>query len=168
MFVAFLGLHIPLIGIIVLLILNSGSSINKAAFFLLTLGLTLLATVVTLFILNALISPLKQTQRALRAYINHMDTPLLPDVFEDELGLLMHDINRLTTRHPGHAGMEKATQALAQTLAALSELSTRSAALLNGPDTAPATMAQTLNELIDHHKRQIQNCLDEINAGTVR
>lgn len=95
MFIAFLGMHIPLLGIIVFLILSSGSPVDRSVLFLLTLGLTLLATGITLFILNALTLPLSKTQHSLREYINNNSIPNLPAGHTDELGLLMHDINRL-------------------------------------------------------------------------
>lgn len=78
MFITFLGIHIPLIGIIVLLILSSGSTVNKPAFFLLTLCLTLLATGITLFVLNMLTFPLRKTQHSLHEYLEKDFIPNLP------------------------------------------------------------------------------------------
>jgi methyl-accepting chemotaxis protein len=95
MFISFLGIHIPLFGIIGLLILASGSNINKVSFLLLTIGFTLLATVITLFLLNLLIAPLRKVQLCLNNYIENKEIPNLPDGFTDEAGLLMRDVNTL-------------------------------------------------------------------------
>ena len=93
MFVAFLGIHIPLFGVIGLLIYSSGSTIDKVSCFLLTLGLTLLATVVTLVILNGLVLPIKSAQRSLSDYLDKQAMPNLPTDMTDEVGILMRDIN---------------------------------------------------------------------------
>jgi len=93
MFVAFLGTHVPLFGVITVLIITSGSTLNKISFFLLTLGFTLLAAVVTLFVLNFLTSPVRKIQLSLNDYIEHNTIPNLPEDFDDELGLLMREVN---------------------------------------------------------------------------
>lgn len=93
MFVAFLGIHIPLFGVIGVLIASSGTTVNKIAIFLLTLGLTLLATTITLFILNALVEPLKETQQSLSNYLKTKTMPGLPQDMTDEMGLLMRDVS---------------------------------------------------------------------------
>jgi signal transduction histidine kinase len=92
----FVGIHIPLFGIIGLIIFTEGSVINKMPVFLLTLGLTLLATAVTLYTLNALVLPLKKAQRSLADYLDKQTVTNLPIEYNDEVGLLMRDINTVT------------------------------------------------------------------------
>lgn len=103
MFVAFLGIHIPLFGVIGALIISSGTTVNKLAIFLLTLGLTLLATTITLFVLNALVEPLKATQQSLANYLRTQTMPDLPQDMTDEMGLLMRDVS--VAVNGLHAGM---------------------------------------------------------------
>lgn len=93
MVIASIGINIPLLGIIVILITTAESPVDKAGIFLLTLGLTLLATVLTLFVVKQLIMPLKKTQNVLSIYLKKRIKFQLPSNFTDELGLLMHDIN---------------------------------------------------------------------------
>ena len=93
MFPAFLGVHIPLFGIIGLLLFTAGTTINKMSVFLYTLGFTLAATAITLFILNAMIAPVKKAQRSLANYLDKQTVPNLPVEYDDEVGLLMRDIN---------------------------------------------------------------------------
>lgn len=92
----FIGIHIPLFGIVGLVLLTSGTVVNKMPVFLLTLGLTLLATTITLLTLNGLILPLKKAQRSLAAYLQKQTAPNLPVEYSDEVGLLMRDINIVT------------------------------------------------------------------------
>jgi len=97
MLIAFVGIHLPLFGVIGILITSAGGPINKAALFLLALGLTLLSTIVTLAILSALIMPLKTAQTALSNFLRTRTIPSLPNEFTDETGLLMRDINTVVS-----------------------------------------------------------------------
>jgi signal transduction histidine kinase len=90
---AFIGIHIPLFGIIGLLLFTAGTTINKMPVFLYTLGFTLAATAITLYILNAMIAPLKKAQRSLADYLHKQTVPNLPVEYDDEVGMLMRDIN---------------------------------------------------------------------------
>lgn len=89
LFIAFLGIHIPLIGLIVFIVLFPGD-IPSSTIFLLTLALTLGATVATLFVLRGLLSPLQMTKKALEQYILKRTLPDLPLEYPDEAGILMH------------------------------------------------------------------------------
>lgn len=89
LFIAFLGIHIPLIGLIVFIVSFPGD-IPSSTVFLLTLGLTLSATVVTLLVLKGLLSPLHETKEALEQYILKRELPELPTHYPDEAGVLMH------------------------------------------------------------------------------
>ena len=89
LFIAFLGIHIPLIGLIVFIVLFPGD-IPSSTIFLLTLALTLAATVATLLVLKGLLSPLHITKAALEQYILNRALPDLPMEYPDEVGILMH------------------------------------------------------------------------------
>lgn len=146
MFIAFLGIHIPLFGIIAMLIAASGSDISKIDFFLLTLGLTLLATLITLFILNALMLPLKKTQRSLADYLANQTIPHLPEEYTDEMGLLMRDINTVIGSLHAHLDeKDRVIQALSHDL------------------RAPATNILALIHLIKEEKDK-----DELNKYVAR
>ncbi|MET0391730.1 MAG: HAMP domain-containing sensor histidine kinase [Chitinophagaceae bacterium] len=85
LFIAFIGIHIPLIGLIVFIVLSPGD-IPSSTIFLLTLG----ATVATLLVLRGLLSPLHMTKQALEEYILTRSLPDLPMEYPDEAGILMH------------------------------------------------------------------------------
>lgn len=91
LFVAFLGIHIPLIGLIVFILMASGI-VSNGAVILLTLFLTLAATSVTLFVLNGLLSPLRECKQTLKEYLNEHKLPQLPLTYQDEAGQLMQHI----------------------------------------------------------------------------
>lgn len=117
--VAFIGIHIPLLGIIAALIYTSGPAINKVPLFLLTLVLTLLATAITLLVLNALVLPLKKAQVSLANYLNNKSIPDLPNGYTDEVGVLMRDINTvITTLHNNIEEKDKVIKALSHNLRA--------------------------------------------------
>lgn len=88
LFIAFLGIHIPLIGLIVFLI-SSPNSLTPLTVLLITLGLTLLATGGTLFVLNNLLEPLHASKKALDLYLKNRTLPNLPVQYKDEAGILM-------------------------------------------------------------------------------
>lgn len=92
LFVAFLGIHIPLIGIIFFVVLNDTQSLTRLDIILYTLLLTLVATAVTLFILNRLIRPIAVAKDALRDYLEAKVLPQLPTTYADEVGVLLRDI----------------------------------------------------------------------------
>jgi signal transduction histidine kinase len=91
LFIAFLGIHIPLIGLVVFVVFRP-DNLSAFSVLLLTLLLTLAATGITLFILNGLLSPLRRSRRALEDYRGKRLLPQLPTEFKDEAGLLMQNI----------------------------------------------------------------------------
>jgi signal transduction histidine kinase len=119
MLIAFLGIHIPLFGVIGVLGITAGAPVNKTGLFLLVLGLTLLSTVVTLWVLSALTIPLKKAQLALSNYLISRTIPNLPENFTDEPGLLMRDINTVvSTLHNNLQEKDKVIKALSHDLRA--------------------------------------------------
>ncbi|TNE72497.1 HAMP domain-containing histidine kinase [bacterium] len=91
LFIAFLGIHIPLIGLIVFIVLNVGA-LSATTILITTLLLTLIATGITLYTLNNLLEPLKVSKNALQSYLNERKLPELPENFKDEAGVLMQKV----------------------------------------------------------------------------
>jgi len=88
LFVAFLGIHIPLIGLIIFII-SFEDSFSPSIIFTLTLLLTLVATAITLAVLKNLMKPIEVMSKALDNYRNGKIIPNLPQEFSDEAGKLM-------------------------------------------------------------------------------
>jgi len=91
LFIAFLGIHIPLIGLIVYISFFS-ETVSAMKVLLITLVLTLVATGITLYFLKDLLSPLAKAKEALRSYLEDRILPELPQQYEDEAGLLLQKI----------------------------------------------------------------------------
>ncbi|MVN90918.1 sensor histidine kinase [Mucilaginibacter aquatilis] len=89
LFIAFVGVHIPLIGIITFITLSDFTSLTPGMVILSTLGFTLVACAVTLLMQNALARPIVETKNALIDYLSNKKLPQLPTDFKDEAGLLM-------------------------------------------------------------------------------
>jgi signal transduction histidine kinase len=88
LFIAFLGIHVPLIGLFVFLLLGYENFTATQAI-VIVLFFTLLATGATLFILNSLILPIRRSEEALEQYLENNRLPNLPLFHQDEAGRLM-------------------------------------------------------------------------------
>lgn len=93
LFIAFIGIHIPLIGLIIF-ITTKPQSISPLSIFFITVLLTLGATALTLYLLHGLLEPLSASQKALDKYLVKRVLPELPEHFEDEAGLLMNSVQQ--------------------------------------------------------------------------
>lgn len=89
LFVAFIGIHVPLIGIITYALTNSSNYFSAKIVIITALLFTLLSTAVTLYFLNKLLAPLLMSDKALKDYINTGALPNLPKTYGDEAGKLM-------------------------------------------------------------------------------
>lgn len=94
LFIAFIGIHIPLIGIIIFIVNNKNDGLSNASIILITLILTLLAAMLTLVILKKLLAPLTASKNALKNFLETNELPQLPTNFEDEAGKLMSLIQK--------------------------------------------------------------------------
>lgn len=92
LFIAFTGIHIPLIGIILYLALSPDHSFSAVTVILATLLLTLGATGITLYLLNQLLQPIHLIRKTLIEFIQQKQAPMLPAGFNDEIGTLMQSI----------------------------------------------------------------------------
>ncbi|KRD09964.1 histidine kinase [Flavobacterium sp. Root901] len=91
LFVAFIGIHIPLIGIL-FFVLFFEHTISTASILIFSLIMTLLATAVTLLVLKQLIQPISIASKSLDDYRNNRKLSILPTEYTDEAGLLMCNI----------------------------------------------------------------------------
>ncbi|RKR08383.1 signal transduction histidine kinase [Flavobacterium sp. 90] len=91
LFVAFIGIHIPLIGILFFVIFSS-HTISPISILIFALIMTLLATLVTLLVLKQLIKPIVLASKSLDDYRNNRQLSVLPTEYSDEAGLLMCNI----------------------------------------------------------------------------
>lgn len=92
LFVAFLGIHIPLIGLIIYIFVEGSENIDTWSAVLAVLVFTLGATGLTLWVLNLLLEPLLMAKNALTDYLKHKEIPTLPTTYSDEVGVLMREI----------------------------------------------------------------------------
>ena len=83
LFVAFIGTHIPLLGLVGYFAFQP-QTIEPMRIILVAVGLTLLAAGITLFVLHRLLNPLLQTKQALSNYISTKKLPNLPGMYTDE------------------------------------------------------------------------------------
>jgi len=97
-FIAFLGIHIPLLGMIAYLVFV-GVPVSALSLFIILLVLTLAATMLTLLVLSSLLSPIVQSYKALKSFKGQAgDEIFLPSYHQDEAGCLMKSINNLSRR----------------------------------------------------------------------
>jgi len=99
MLVAFLGVHVPLIGLVLYLLLASTIPLAEVLpIVLVLLGATLLGTGMTLAGLFMLLAPVRQASRAIRDYLTTKRVPALPVQHADEAGRLLRDVQEGITR----------------------------------------------------------------------
>ena len=90
MLVAFLGIHIPLIALLISFLITRTESITTIAHILsVALIATLCGTIGTLYALNYLLAPVILTSAALKNYLDTRTLAQLPTNFKDEAGTLM-------------------------------------------------------------------------------
>lgn len=97
LFVAFIGIHVPLIGLIFYTGFSHTNSLNPTELLITTLLLTLAATALTLYLLNKLLQPVAVAKAALNEYIEHHTIPDLPGHYKDEMGVLLSSIQHTIT-----------------------------------------------------------------------
>ena len=98
LFVAFIGTHIPLIGLL-FFILYADFSISPTTILIVALMMTLFASAVTLIVLKQLIKPIEYASKALINYKKERLVPNLPLTYLDEAGLLMRNIQETILEH---------------------------------------------------------------------
>ncbi|MDR7210874.1 HAMP domain-containing sensor histidine kinase [Flavobacterium piscis] len=91
LFVAFIGVHIPLIGIL-FFVLYAKNTISSDSILIFALIMTLAATLLTLVVLNKLMQPILLASKSLNEYRRDRILSKLPTEYIDEAGLLMRNI----------------------------------------------------------------------------
>ena len=92
--IAFVGTHIPLIGLVSYLFLShDGVWYSELDVLLVVLATTLLGTVLTLFLLHGLVQPLTLTADAMGTYLRERRLLELPEIFDDQVGRLMRNVS---------------------------------------------------------------------------
>lgn len=90
LFIAFLGIHIPSLGVLFYTLFVS--NISTVTVILVILGFTLGATALTLAMLNNLLSPIITGKIALSNYVENNIIPKLPIHYDDEVGQVLKNI----------------------------------------------------------------------------
>ena len=90
--ITFFGIHIPLIGLIVFVLFSPDNTFTNTEILVLVLALTLVATGVTLWILNQLLTPVHLASNALTKYRESKEIVSIPTNFDDEMGQLLKDL----------------------------------------------------------------------------
>lgn len=91
LFVAFIGIHIPLITIVIIGIIDNFTS-TSLGLLISALVATLVASALTLYFLNKLLWPLHEAKKALGLYLSQRQLPTLPTQYVDEAGLLLKEL----------------------------------------------------------------------------
>lgn len=93
LFVAFVGTHIPLIGLAFYLAL-AGKFEDLLPVFLVVLAFTLITTGGTLLALHHLLAPVRLADQGIAQYFAEKVPPHLPEQYADEAGRLLRNLNR--------------------------------------------------------------------------
>lgn len=97
--VSFVGVHIPMIGAVTYVLAADPTPLSEQ---LDVLGAMLIATLIgtaaTMLVNHLLLSPIRAAANATEAYFVRRETPRLPVVYDDEVGLLMSRIQECITR----------------------------------------------------------------------
>lgn len=97
--VSFVGVHVPMIGAVVyVLVAHSASIMDSLDILIALLVATLLGTAATLAALYALLAPVTAAAGALRDYLEHRTIPTLPTRYRDRAGVLMANVQEAITR----------------------------------------------------------------------
>ncbi|NBC17924.1 MAG: hypothetical protein GVY18_11495 [Bacteroidetes bacterium] len=97
-FVAFLGTHLPLLGVLVYVALSEWAFADVVPLLIVVVVGTLVAAGLTLWALRQLIAPVLTTADALERYAADDTLPDLPETFEDAAGQLMRHTQRTITQ----------------------------------------------------------------------
>ncbi len=92
LFVSFIGIHIPLLGVTSCLFFFPEAGFTALQITFLVLAFTLVSTTVTLYLINKLTKPIVVVKDALEEYLTTQTIPDLPGHYRDEAGLLMLDV----------------------------------------------------------------------------
>ncbi|MDC7994968.1 sensor histidine kinase [Altibacter sp. HG106] len=89
--ITFIGIHVPLLAVIVYLFYTQMPDETATKLTLIALAFTLAATGTTLWLIHNLLIPIQRVRETLNNYIDKGIIDKLPDRYEDEVGMLMKD-----------------------------------------------------------------------------
>ncbi len=98
LFLAFLGIHVPLVSLIIYMLFDSVYPVSLIRVSVLILLFTVGSTIATLILLNKLMEPLVVAKKSLDNYLVDGKIPELPTHHTDEVGLLLKHIQSTTER----------------------------------------------------------------------
>lgn len=93
LFTAFIGTHIPLIGLILFVLLFPNHKIDTFLSIIIVLLYTLIAAAGTLYVLNKLLSPIRLATETMQEYENSQTILDVPVEYTDEAGVLLSQIH---------------------------------------------------------------------------
>lgn len=93
LFTAFVGTHIPLIGLLLFVLLFPNHRLDTFMSIILVLIYTLLAAAATLYVLNKLLSPIRLATKTMQEYENSQTILDVPVEYTDEAGILLSQIH---------------------------------------------------------------------------
>lgn len=128
--IAFIGTHIPLIGLFIYLTIYLPVE-ERVSILLVVLAATVVGASVTLYFIFRLLAPILMTNKAVIKYNSDKKIPVLPKHFEDEAGLLMAN-----------------TQKCIEELNDLLKLKNRLIAMVSHDSKTPIGSIKIANELI--------------------
>jgi len=93
MLITFLGIHVPLIALVLYLVFAASTDLRASlSVLVIVLVATLFGTVLTLYALYALLRPVSLASKALYEYLDSGTMPSLPTNFTDQAGRLMANV----------------------------------------------------------------------------
>lgn len=102
LFVSFLGVHVPMFGAVTyVLVADPTPFVEQLDVLGAMLVATLLGTAATMFVMTALLAPVRAATDAANGYLRHRRTPRLPTRYTDGAGVLMASIQECITRLDG-------------------------------------------------------------------
>ncbi|QSS97906.1 sensor histidine kinase [Psychroflexus sp. ALD_RP9] len=93
LFIAFLGTHIPLIGIVLFVLFSPRENLNPTIVITSILIFTLIAAILTMIALNKLLDPIKIATKAMNTYSFNNTIIDVPKNYTDEAGVLLNKIH---------------------------------------------------------------------------
>lgn len=100
--VSFLGVHVPMFGAVGYALLADPTPIIQQLDVLgAMLVATLIGTAATMFVMNALLAPMKAATEAANGYLRERRMPRLPTQYSDSAGVLMSSVQEAITRLDG-------------------------------------------------------------------
>lgn len=93
LFIAFLGTHIPLLGVIFYILFTPDLMLSNKTMFFMVLGLTLIAAIITLIVLKNLLAPIHYATKMMNEFKKSKTVLQVEEKYNDEAGLLLQNIH---------------------------------------------------------------------------